>query len=359
MRILAVSQDSENAVGFYAAFYLLVRALSKKAETVLLMRRGWTMEYGRLPNEHRHNLEGSAKSLKYFRILLSLFVKYHFKFDVILVNGDFAAFQVLLLAKLFRIKCCIFLMGIYLDNGPYGKGTRLESFWFRPLSLGTYRYYDALITQTELYTKHVRRFVHTKHPITIVGQIIAAPSEHSPKEKGLLVAMGVVEDMKRPGSFIEVVRGVRERMGPHVHGVWIGSGTQLKKYSDMAAREGSFIQFAGNVGEDDKWKYLSKAEVFLVLSWRDTANIPTGEALNSGTPVVSFHLDGSTEIYGDSIVQVPQGDIPAAVNATCDLLDNPSRADEMLSIWKDRREKYTEQGMGSMLLRALSEVTYG
>ncbi len=355
LRVLAVSQDSPNTVGFYAGFYLLVRALSKQSDTALLMGRGATMKYGRLPNERRYSIDGPAKSLRYLKILITFLARSHFRFDVMLVNADFSAFQVLILAKLFRIKCCMFLPGVHFYDGPYGKGTKLERFWYRPLSLGTYRYYDALITQTEFYTEHVRRFVRTRHPIRVVGHLIEDSPVILPKEPGLLLSMGVVEEIKRPGVFIEIVKGARTRMGQQVHGAWIGSGTQFKKYSEMAASAGPYIQFIGDLGSG-KWNYLSKAQVFLVSATGDTFNIPTGEALNAGTPVVSFRLGGSTEVYGDSITQVAQGNIHAAVEAVCDILTNPSKVEEQLRQWQVRREKYTEKSMGVKLLDVLNGV---
>lgn len=39
MRVLAVSQDSDNVVGFYAGFYVLVRALARYADVTLLMKK--------------------------------------------------------------------------------------------------------------------------------------------------------------------------------------------------------------------------------------------------------------------------------------------------------------------------------
>ncbi len=43
----------------------------------------------------------------------------------------------------------------------------------------------------------------------------------TPKDSGLMVAMGVVEEIKRPGAFIEIVKRVRQRMGAKFMEVWV------------------------------------------------------------------------------------------------------------------------------------------
>lgn len=64
--------------------------------------------------------------MDYMKTLVWFLAKNRPRFDVMLVNVDFTAFQPLFIAKILRIRSCLFMPSVHLDQEPFGKGPNLR-----------------------------------------------------------------------------------------------------------------------------------------------------------------------------------------------------------------------------------------
>lgn len=111
---------------------------------------------------------------------------------------------------------------------------------------------------------------------------------------------------------------------PDVEVVVAGDGPEraaLRRAADE--RRLTNIQIPGFVDEDDKWKLLRTATLFIAPSREEGWGIAVGEALWAGTPVVAYDLPAYRH-FGESLVRVPHGDTAEFVRRVLALLDDPA-----------------------------------
>ncbi|MFD8564652.1 glycosyltransferase family 4 protein [Streptosporangium canum] len=120
-----------------------------------------------------------------------------------------------------------------------------------------------------------------------LGAISGAPQVA--REPGLIVSVGSLEPMKNHALLIEAVQALVPSH-PGLRLLIIGDGPELGRLRRLAGPE-SGIEFAGQLGRDEVYRNVRRAEVFVLASRRldgKGEGVPTAalEALALGTPVV-------------------------------------------------------------------------
>jgi glycosyltransferase involved in cell wall biosynthesis len=78
-------------------------------------------------------------------------------------------------------------------------------------------------------------------------------------------------------------------------------------------------------------RLMSQAKVFVYPSRKDVCPLVIGEALNRGTPVVTYDLPGIQFAYGscEAVIRVPIGDTDAMAAKALEILENPQLAERL------------------------------
>jgi len=96
------------------------------------------------------------------------------------------------------------------------------------------------------------------------------------------------------------------------------------------------IEFAGRIEDREFPLYYARSTLAVVSSIYEGFGLPAGEAMASGTPVVSTSGGALPEVVGDAGVLVPPADSGAMEKAILDLLDHPERREELSRMGYDR-----------------------
>ncbi len=107
---------------------------------------------------------------------------------------------------------------------------------------------------------------------------------------------------------------------------------------------------------DDLPDAYRRADVFLSTSRYEGFGLPALEAMASGTPVVAFANSAIPEIVGDGGLLVPDGDVPAMVDAVRSLVDNRSRRDEIRLSGLHRAEQFSWERSAALHAEAYRSV---
>lgn len=113
------------------------------------------------------------------------------------------------------------------------------------------------------------------------------------------------------------------------------------------------IRRRGVVSEEEKWKLLSSAEVFVYPSFYEGFGLPVVEAMAAGTPVVASQMGSLPEVVGDAGILIDPYDISTIREAFTALLSNASLADAIRERGIRRREYWRKQSHPDRLLASL------
>lgn len=92
---------------------------------------------------------------------------------------------------------------------------------------------------------------------------------------------------------------------------------------------GHLIDFTGRVSHEQFVEEYAKASIAVVPSLYEGFGLPVGEAMATGTPVISTTGGALPEVAGDAAVMVPPGNAKALATAICDLFDHPEKREQL------------------------------
>jgi alpha-1,3-rhamnosyl/mannosyltransferase len=99
---------------------------------------------------------------------------------------------------------------------------------------------------------------------------------------------------------------------------------------------------------DDLADTYRRADIFISTSRYEGFGLPAVEAMASGTPVVAFANSAIPEVVGDGGLLVPDGDVPAMVDAVRSLLDDRSRREDVRSRGLERAKHFSWERCGAV-----------
>ena len=181
----------------------------------------------------------------------------------------------------------------------------------------------------------------------------ASPATSTPPR---VLTASWVESYKEPLDWIEIAKGVSERLGREsVQFVWFGEGSLLEgcKLATKRVHAAADVRFAGHVAELER--EYQKSTLYLQTSSTENMSLSVIDALRFGVPAVATTVGALPEIVDDQVtgVLVPVHDVSATVEAIVQLLQN-SEAREAMS--KASRRRYADHFSESIWYRRLDEV---
>ncbi|MFC1700339.1 glycosyltransferase family 4 protein [Patescibacteria group bacterium] len=136
----------------------------------------------------------------------------------------------------------------------------------------------------------------------------------------------------------------------------IGSGIDGEKVREVVEEEdlSDSITFKGPIFDfDKKIKEVSKAKLFLLPSYEENWAIVIGEAMASGTTVVTYDLPELREVWGNNLFFVPVGDTQEFAKKILELLEDSAQRQEIRDKALEYVKKYDWKNISEKELKIL------
>jgi glycosyltransferase involved in cell wall biosynthesis len=328
IRVLALMEDLPIISGGRIAFVTIINYLQKQGLDMLLVStKGATQTKTEVPSS-RISMP-SDRILRYlycitlmpFRLFVQTLLCARTKVpDLFFVNQGFIAFYGVLLSRIFH-RPVVILVHDSLVLSEVLRGNLGNKVWrlFYWISYDHFlKYFDKVLVVSHFTAKGL----YTKAPkenINVVGCPVEIPQEEPCiSENPTIINIGRLDINKRPLDFIRIARLVKKRL-PLANIAWLGKGECLEEYRRLA--EG-VVSFVGEVSEEEKSKWLSKAWVLLNTSDREGFGLPIAEALIYGKIVVAYDLEVYRSVYDGYINRVSFRNCDDMASKTVDIILN-------------------------------------
>jgi glycosyltransferase involved in cell wall biosynthesis len=160
-----------------------------------------------------------------------------------------------------------------------------------------------------------------------------------PAEAVVVVTVARLAPQKNLELVLDVAAALVDR--PEVHFVVAGQGPLHDALAQRVRRDGSRVRLLGAVA--DMASLLGAADVMLLTSLWEARALVAQEALLAGVPLVSTRVGGIEELVGEAAVLVELGDLPAAVAAVADLVDDPGRRAALAEAGRRRAASWPDE----------------
>lgn len=196
--------------------------------------------------------------------------------------------------------------------------------YFDPLMRMTYRYATKVFFTSEGHFRRVPSFVREKSQIELAigcdAQVVNVQhiTEQSKRQGNRLLFVGRCIGLKGMDLGLQIFAKVH-RARPDVTLTIVGDGVDRKRWMKAADQLGisKAVDWRGWITKDEVLKLYSEFDVLFNPSLRDSGGFVVLEALQSGLPVVCFHLGGPGVVVDDSC--------GAAIEASSDIEETIER----------------------------------
>jgi len=176
-------------------------------------------------------------------------------------------------------------------------------FWLRRAVSSVLERADAIVANSTNTAANVGRIYGVARDVSIVplgierpGTIVGASRSAFglPEDAFVLVTVGRLIARKRT---LQLVEAVARSSLPNAHLVVIGDGPEKDDVRRLAAEMGiaGRVHLPGFLSEEDKYRALSVADVFVSASQHEGFGLVFLEALASGLPVICYDDGGQTD----------------------------------------------------------------
>lgn len=213
--------------------------------------------------------------------------------------------------------------------------------------LGAYDLEWGFRTSAEIARSADVVWTHARTNVAAIEALGVAPSRISVAHRGIeverftkqppakitrrIVTVGRITRSKGMGEVIEAFATI-VRTHPDATLVVVGDGPDLGRLETLAKQLGvdHAVSFTGRVSHDTVLEQMGAAELFIYMSTEHTDRLPNvvKEAVASRCVCVVSRTAGIEELIRDGVDGwvVERGDITAATERACDVLDDPDRA---------------------------------
>lgn len=124
----------------------------------------------------------------------------------------------------------------------------------------------------------------------------------------------------------------------------VGDGPQREALQQMVSELGlNQVEFIGEIPNEDVFRYLSHAQLFILPSYREAFGIAYIEAMACGLPVIACEGEGPEDFinHGENGFLIPKHDVEMLQRLTEELLRSPSYREEIGSAAQRTAREYT------------------
>jgi len=227
------------------------------------------------------------------------------------------------LGKMFGIPNVLSLHGGDIYD-PSKKMSPHRSFFFSRVVRFVLNHADRIVAQSSNTRDNTIRYYSPRKPVEIIPLAFHAPADPKITRKAMgiaanefmLITIGRLIKRKALDVLIEAVAGVRDK---RVRLYIMGDGPE-REFLEQKAREcgaADRVVFLGYVSDEDKFKYISIADLFTLTSLHEGFGIVFMESMYFGLPVVSTNNGGQVDFlkHGDNALLIDVGDVKACTAA--------------------------------------------
>ncbi|QBQ54407.1 glycosyltransferase family 4 protein [Nitrosococcus wardiae] len=192
---------------------------------------------------------------------------------------------------------------------------------------------QSLNTVNNVATYYTSEVKPTRIPLGIPRPLLGQANRHEygfKNEDILLVTVGRLVARKAVDQLIELVRNLHN---DRVHLVILGSGPLDDELRNLAAQQAVVdrVHFYGHVDEQEKFRILRMADIFVSTSQHEGFGLVFLEAMACGLPVVCYDYGGQTDflVSGKTGYLVRLNDRAALIASIRCLIDNPANRQTM------------------------------
>jgi glycosyltransferase involved in cell wall biosynthesis len=221
---------------------------------------------------------------------------------------------IVLLARLFRVKCAIAAGGYDVTALPrlgYGALADRRGRWKVKAAL---QGASAVFPTSDLLADEVRRLGRTRDVRVIYLGVDCASFSPGPTRERLVVTVGTV------GSTTWRLKGLDvfarcSRLVSDARFVVIGPTSDDAVVGELRALGGDNLEFVGGVSATEMAQWLGRATVYAQLSARESFGLALAEAMAAGCVPVVTDRGFMPHLVGDTGLLVDYGDVEAAAQA--------------------------------------------
>lgn len=166
-------------------------------------------------------------------------------------------------------------------------------------------------------------------------------------ETALFRLLGVGRLVVRKG-FDTAIRAL-PLLPPSVHLTLVGDGPEKTSLLELAQQLGvsSRLQLPGAVFDQEKWKLLAGAQVYVLPSLHEGFSLATVEAMMMGLPVVASNVGGQIDYLKEksNALLIPPQNPAALAEAVTQLMSNPDLRQHMSQANLELSKQFTDQTM--------------
>ncbi|GAG61385.1 unnamed protein product, partial [marine sediment metagenome] len=183
---------------------------------------------------------------------------------------------------------------------------------------------ESIFTGTQVISQELTDSTSlVKRDVNLVGKKIVLFVGYLIKRKGIYYLIKAFKDLKRDDSVLIIA----------------GAGEEENNLKSLTKGEKNII-FPGFVQGEEKTKYYSLTDIFVLPTLGDLWPLVINEAMSFGLPIIVTKRAGCPELVKDNGIIVPPGDVKALKKAMQKLLDNDRLRREMGRKSKKYIKKY-------------------
>ena len=182
-------------------------------------------------------------------------------------------------------------------------------------------HFDKIITVNQAVVDSLRQRGF-KQPILLSSNFVnnygVAPVSFDQKDITLIFCGRLVKQ-KGIDDFLLACEILQSKI-PNFKAVMIGAGPEMPRLKSEIASKQLNVEVTGFIDDQQKFDYLSRAQLFLFPSVEEGWGIAIAESLSVGTPVLAYSLPVYQQPFGGCIQIAPLGHTEELIHKTATLL---------------------------------------
>jgi len=173
-----------------------------------------------------------------------------------------------------------------------------------------------------------------------------------PQDASYFLSVCTLEPRKNLGHLLSVFRQVRSEFDAETYLVLVGAkGWKIDNLiNELAASTAEKVIVTGYVADEDLAPIYSGAVAFVYPSLFEGFGLPTLEAMQCGTPVITSNNSSLPEVVGDAGILVPADSVDDLANAMIRVYRNPDFRSQLIRAGHERAKRFSWDRCGQLTL---------
>lgn len=183
---------------------------------------------------------------------------------------------------------------------------------------------EIVITMSTMRMMEIKKIVRKNINVEVVSNPVQSfpPRDYKIKERVLFLFGGFLIKAKGIYDLIDACSVLDQRLDFELFIAGPGEVAKVKEYCYRKKLE-KRVRILGGLSQDDYFKLLQKADVFILPSYSESFGLSVLEAMASGIPVIFTECGGISIKNGENGLIIKQGDVKSIASAMEYFISNP------------------------------------